>query len=265
MHSSDTNLAASRIDAGEEFPVGIAMSIASHSEKMLIRPKHAEVLSRPRPVAKAEPAERQVGRFYQISERCLDVAGSLALIVVLLPVMLLLTVAVAIACGGSPFFAHARIGQGGRQFKCYKFRSMHLGAEQRLARLLAENPALRIEWERDHKLAQDPRVTPFGKILRVTSLDELPQLFNVLIGDMSLVGPRPVVAAELQRYGRFQASYLENKPGLTGLWQISGRSDATYRRRVATDHLYARRKSIFFDCKILIATVPAVLTRRGAC
>lgn len=265
MHSPDTNLAASRLNASEEFPVGIAMSIASHSEKMLIRPVTADTRLRARPAQRAEPANRKASGLRQAAERSLDIVGSLALILFLLPVMLMLTVAVMLACGGSPFFAHSRIGKGGRPFHCYKFRSMHLGAEQRLVRLLAENPALRLEWERDHKLAEDPRVTPFGKILRVTSLDELPQLFNVLIGDMSLVGPRPVVAAELKRYGRHQTSYLENKPGLTGLWQITGRSEASYRRRVATDRLYARRKSIIFDCKIMLATVPAVLTRKGAC
>jgi lipopolysaccharide/colanic/teichoic acid biosynthesis glycosyltransferase len=265
MHSSDTNLAASRIDTSEEFPVGIAMSVASHSEKMLILPVKADPRVRQHSAMKVEPANRNLSRLHQAAERSLDIAGSLALIVLLLPVMLLLTVAVALACDGSPVFAHTRIGKGGRKFECYKFRSMHLGAEQRLTRLLAESPALRREWERDHKLGNDPRVTPFGGILRVTSLDELPQLFNVLIGDMSLVGPRPVVAAELRRYGRFQSTYLNMKPGLTGLWQISGRNEASYRRRVATDRLYARRKSIVLDCKILLATVPAVLTRRGAC
>ncbi len=265
MHSSDTNLAASRLDASEEFPVGIAMSVASHSEKILIMPVKADTRSRQRSTLSVEPANRHLSIFHQAAERTLDIDGSLVLLLILLPVMLLLTVAVALACGGSPFFAHTRVGKGGRKFPCYKFRSMHLGAEQHLVRLLAESPALRREWERDHKLTADPRITPFGKILRVTSLDELPQLFNVLLGDMSLVGPRPVVAAELGRYGRFQSSYLNIKPGLTGLWQISGRSEASYRRRVATDRLYARRKSIILDCKILFLTVPAVLTRRGAC
>ena len=265
MHNSDTNLAASHFDTSEEVPAGISLSVGSQSEKMLILPAQTDRRQRLRSSLMAEAFVRRQGKLQPTIERLLDITGALVLIVALLPVMLMLTLAVAIASGGAPIFAHTRVGKDGRKFQCYKFRSMHLGAEQRLARLLAENPALRREWERDHKLADDPRVTTLGKILRVTSLDELPQLFNVLVGEMSLVGPRPVVAAELLRYGRFQSSYLSLKPGLTGLWQISGRSQSSYRRRIATDRLYARRKSIVLDCKILLATVPAVLTRRGAC
>lgn len=259
-----TYLSTSRIDTSEEFPAGIALSVASESERLLILPVKIDHLPRQLTIKNVEPTTRRLSEFHLAVVRLLDIVGSLALIVILLPFLVLLTVVVAIVCGGSPAFAHTRIGKNGRKFECYKFRSMHLGAEQQLASLLAECPALRKEWDLDHKLADDPRITSLGKILRVTSLDELPQLFNVLIGEMSLVGPRPVVAAELKRYGRFQRSYLNMKPGLTGIWQITGRSNSTYRRRVAADRLYARRKSIIFDCKILLATVPAVLLKGGA-
>lgn len=215
--------------------------------------------------AKIEPVDADKGGWQPLFYRSTDIAFSLAIIVFLLPVMILIVVAVAVTSVGSPIFAHRRIGQHGQTFDCYKFRSMYSGAEQRLARLLAEQPALREEWQRDHKLSRDPRITPLGHFLRVSSLDELPQLFNVLLGQMSLVGPRPIVQAELARYGRFSGSYLAVKPGLTGLWQVSGRSQTSYRRRVATDRLYARKKCIAFDCRIMLATVPAVLFQKGAC
>jgi lipopolysaccharide/colanic/teichoic acid biosynthesis glycosyltransferase len=142
---------------------------------------------------------------------------------------------------------------------------MYVGAEQRLAELLAGDPELCKQWAEDHKLERDPRVTRLGQFLRNSSLDELPQLFNVLNGDMSLVGPRPIVEAELARYGRFAAFYLSVKPGLTGLWQVTGRNHTSYRRRVATDVAYVRSKSIMLDCRILLATIPAVLTGKGSC
>lgn len=197
--------------------------------------------------------------------RVIDVVATLSLIVVLFPVMLLLTVAVAIDAKGSPVFAHRRIGKGGRPFKCYKFRTMCNDAEARLEAILRANPELRREWNEHHKLSNDPRITPFGHFLRETSLDELPQLFNVLVGEMALVGPRPIVQAELSRYDRHLPSYLSVKPGLTGLWQVTCRSESTYRRRVAIDRVYAARKCLLLDLRILFATIPAVLSRRGAC
>lgn len=197
--------------------------------------------------------------------RVFDVLATLVLIVVLLPVMLLLTIAVAFDSGGTPFFAHRRIGKGGRPFSCLKFRSMCRDAEQRLAAILETDPEMRREWHEHHKLTNDPRITRFGHFLRETSLDELPQLFNVLVGDLALVGPRPVVQAELPRYGRYVSSYLSVKPGLTGLWQVTCRSESTYRRRVAIDHVYATHKCLLLDLRILFATVPAVLSRKGAC
>ena len=161
-------------------------------------------------------------------------------------------------------FSHGRLGEGGRRFKCLKFRSMRTDADERLHQLLASDPQARIEWARDHKLRQDPRITPLGVFLRRSSLDELPQFLNVLRGEMSLVGPRPIVEAEIPRYGHYFGHYCANKPGITGLWQISGRNDVGYRRRVAMDVIYARRRSLGLYLWILLATAPAVLLRRGA-
>lgn len=212
-----------------------------------LRPKHASVTDRAIPLEK----------------RMLDFAGAVGLLIFFLPLMAL--VALLITLGGGPaIFAHRRLGQGGRMFSCYKFRSMHVDAEERLTRLLEADPAAREEWARDHKLKHDPRVTPLGRFLRASSLDELPQLWNVLRGDMSLVGPRPIVMAEAPKYGRRIQSYFQCRPGLTGLWQVSGRNDVSYRRRVALDVLYARRRSFRLDLALLLATVPAVLLSRGS-
>jgi Undecaprenyl-phosphate galactose phosphotransferase WbaP len=191
------------------------------------------------------------------------VVAILALIF-LAPVMLAVALAVFLQDGGPVVFAHRRIGRGGRYFYCLKFRSMAIDAEQRLAELLAQDPAARAEWEKDHKLRNDPRVTRLGAFLRKTSLDELPQLFNVLRGEMSLVGPRPIVDAEVPKYGRRFMSYCAVKPGITGLWQVSGRNDTSYRARVAMDCVYARQRNVLMDGMIIAATVPAVLLRRGS-
>jgi lipopolysaccharide/colanic/teichoic acid biosynthesis glycosyltransferase len=196
--------------------------------------------------------------------RVTDVALALLLIVATLPVMLGIALAVKLQDGGPVLFGHMRIGYGGRFFRCWKFRSMVVDADVRLSTLLALDQAARVEWDADHKLRRDPRVTPLGRRLRVTSLDELPQLFNVITGEMSLVGPRPIVAAEAARYGRWFSRYCAVKPGLTGLWQISGRNDVDYRTRVALDVLYARRSSFALYFWILAATIPAVLMRRGS-
>jgi lipopolysaccharide/colanic/teichoic acid biosynthesis glycosyltransferase len=167
--------------------------------------------------------------------------------------------------GGPATFQHYRVGCGGRLFRCVKFRTMRMDADQALRELLARDAALCIEWERDHKLRNDPRVTAFGKWLRRTSLDELPQLLNVLRGEMALVGPRPITPAELPRYGAARWHYLSVLPGMTGLWQVSGRSTTGYERRVELDRLYVNRRSAWLDCKILARTLVVLLTREGAC
>jgi len=194
----------------------------------------------------------------------LDMTVAFIAIVLLLPVLVLITVALFVTDGRPIIFAHKRIGRYGRQFPCLKFRSMSRDADKRLAHLLATDPVAREEWDRDHKLRNDPRITKLGNFLRKTSLDELPQLFNVLRGEMSLVGPRPIVLGEVPRYGRYFNEYCSVKPGITGLWQVSGRNDVSYRRRVAMDVMYTRNRSTVTNVWILIATVPSVLASRGS-
>ena len=166
---------------------------------------------------------------------------------------------------GPVFFAHTRIGKNCNPFPCYKFRSMVVNSQEMLQKYLAENPAAREEWERDFKLKDDPRVTPIGKFLRSTSLDELPQIFNVLRGEMSLVGPRPVIQEELDKYyGETAKLYCTVKPGITGLWQVSGRSDIGYDERVALDATYIKYRSMWGDIVILWKTIGVVLMKKGA-
>lgn len=195
---------------------------------------------------------------------CINAAISLAIIIFLLPILVVTALAVWLQDRGPILFGHPRIGRNGRTFKCLKFRSMAVDAQERLQELLAADPLARAEWERDHKLKNDPRITPLGDFLRRSSLDELPQLLNVLRGEMSLIGPRPIVQAEAARYGRRFVHYCSVRPGISGLWQISGRSDTTYRRRVAIDVVYARKRTMVLDAKILVATIPAVLLRKGS-
>ncbi|HEY3778690.1 MAG TPA: sugar transferase [Rhizomicrobium sp.] len=195
--------------------------------------------------------------------RTLDIAIAISGIVFLLP--LIVAIAAILAFQRGPvLIAHRRVGMGGRAFHCFKFRSMVVDAEQQLARLLRDDPQAREEWMRDHKLRNDPRVTSFGRFLRRTSLDELPQLLNVLRGEMSIVGPRPIVDAEIARYGRRIANYYRVKPGITGIWQVSGRNDVDYRTRVAMDCLYAKSARPSLYIWLVLATVPAVLSRRGS-
>jgi lipopolysaccharide/colanic/teichoic acid biosynthesis glycosyltransferase len=191
---------------------------------------------------------------------------SIALVALLFFLPLMVLVALAIWCQdrGPIIFAHRRIGKDGRKFPCLKFRSMAVDAQARLQDLLARDPQAREEWERDHKLRNDPRVTKLGAFLRKTSLDELPQLINVIRGDMDVVGPRPIVDDEIAKYGPRFKHYCSVNPGITGLWQVSGRNDTSYRSRVAMDCVYARSKSIGLDLKVMVATVPAVLLRKGS-
>jgi exopolysaccharide production protein ExoY len=203
-------------------------------------------------------------RFALSASRLLDLLIGGAALLFVLPLMIAVAVTIKVQDGGPVLFGHARVGRGGRSFRCWKFRSMVVDAEDRLAALLDSCAESRAEWTADHKLRRDPRVTPFGRLLRVTSLDELPQLLNVLRGDMSLVGPRPIVMSEVGRYGRWFRHYCAVRPGITGLWQVSGRNDVSYRTRVALDVLYARRRTTTLYIGILLATVPAVLRRQGS-
>jgi lipopolysaccharide/colanic/teichoic acid biosynthesis glycosyltransferase len=197
-------------------------------------------------------------------ERTINIILASILLVVFAPVFAVVATLIWLEDRGPLIFRHRRIGRNGRLFNCLKFRSMAAHAEMRLARLLKDDPVARAEWDRDHKLRNDPRITKIGRFLRASSLDEIPQLINVIRGDMSLVGPRPIVQDEVVRYGRRIESYLKVRPGITGLWQVSGRNDVSYRRRVAMDVLYARRKSFSRDLVILFCTIPAVLLRKGS-
>lgn len=193
----------------------------------------------------------------------LDRIGAAALILFFLPLMILVALGVYFASPGPVLFKQKRIGRGGQLFTCYKFRTMVVDAEVQLKKLLDTDPQARFEWARDQKLRNDPRIHSLGNFLRKSSLDELPQLFNILVGDMSLVGPRPIVLGEAERYGRYFDHYCAVRPGLTGLWQISGRNDVSYRRRVAFDVIYVRRGTVASNLRILILTLPCVLASRG--
>lgn len=196
--------------------------------------------------------------------RAIDIIISLAAILLLLPLLLITMIAVKLTSRGPMLFAHHRLGFGGRTFPCLKFRTMVVDAQERLQHILETDPEARAEWMRDHKLRKDPRITPIGKFLRASSIDELPQFVNVLRGEMSIVGPRPIVKGEVARYGRYFAHYCSVKPGITGLWQVSGRNDVSYRRRVAMDVRYSRLRSVELNIRIIVLTVPMVVLARGS-
>lgn len=199
----------------------------------------------------------------RLGRRLFDLFGSAALILFTSPILLTLFFLVR-RDGGAAIFAHERVGRNGRPFKCYKFRSMYENADDILEQHLQSDDAARQEWAERQKLTMDPRVTPIGSFLRRSSLDELPQLFNVFAGEMSLIGPRPITRRELARYGCRQDIYLRCMPGMTGLWQVSGRSNTTYRRRVALDTTYAKKASIGLDFMILSKTILVILRQNGA-
>jgi undecaprenyl-phosphate galactose phosphotransferase len=198
-----------------------------------------------------------------VAKSVLDVTLAALALIVLLPLFAVISGLIALD-GGPVFFAHPRLGSQGRGFKCLKFRTMVQDSDAVLARLLAEDPAAAREWAATQKLRLDPRVTWIGRVLRKTSLDELPQLINVLRLEMSLVGPRPIVSREIARYADDISYYFETRPGITGLWQISGRNETTYARRVELDRWYVKNWSIGHDISILLRTIPAVLSGRGA-
>lgn len=197
-------------------------------------------------------------------KRALDIAIAGIAMLLLSPLMVVIAVLIKVTMGSPIIYAHPRIGHNGRRFRCFKFRTMVQCPDEVLEQILASDPDAAREWREKQKLRNDPRVTIVGSILRISSLDELPQLINVLRGEMSCVGPRPIVAAELDRYGVDAQEYLRSRPGITGLWQVSGRSDTSYGMRVALDCEYVRSWSIWLDLKILLKTLPAVLRLRQA-
>lgn len=192
-------------------------------------------------------------------KRVVDLVVAATLIVLLSPLLLLTALAVKLCMGGAVIYRHRRIGFAGRPFDCLKFRTMVANGDEILERYLAANPSAAEEWRRSRKLTNDPRVTRFGSFLRKTSIDELPQLLNILRGEMSCVGPRPIVVEELERYGVHAHEYLRARPGVTGAWQVNGRSNVSYGDRVRMDAEYVRKWSIGWDLVILVRTVPAVL------
>jgi exopolysaccharide production protein ExoY len=201
-----------------------------------------------------------------VCKRAIDIGAACTGLVLLSPVAVAVALTIWVLDGGPVLFRHTRIGQGGVSFRCLKFRTMVQDAEERLETLLAQSPAARAEWNATQKLQIDPRVLGrLGQILRSTSIDEIPQLWNVLRGEMSLVGPRPIVREELPHYDVMAVWYLSVRPGMTGPWQIGGRSDASYAARVRLDVAYARQPSLRNDIGILMRTFLAVLGRRGAC
>jgi len=199
-------------------------------------------------------------------KRFFDVIFSIFAITISLPIMILIALIIKLTDKGSIFFKHERIGYKGKPFKVLKFRTMYPDAERRLKKILEEDPKAKEEWEKTFKLKKDPRVTPVGKFLRKYSLDELPQFFNVLKGDMSIVGPRPVVKEELQKYYKNKADiYKSVKPGMTGYWQVEGRSDVEdYVKRVNMDIWYIYNQSFWLDLKIILKTIWIILTGKGA-
>lgn len=199
-----------------------------------------------------------------ILKRTLDIVVATAGIAVLWPLMLMVAVAIRCTDPGPAIFGHERIGFNGRRFKCLKFRSMIINSEAALRELLDRDPAAAAEWAQSQKLRNDPRITRLGRMLRETSLDELPQLWNVLRGEMSIVGPRPIVSAEVRRYGHHFEAYAATKPGITGLWQVTGRSDCTYDERVSLDVAYVNNWSILRDVWIIAKTVIVVFGRKGS-
>lgn len=195
-------------------------------------------------------------------KRAMDIVGVILLSPVVVPLILLIAMGVR-RDGGPVFFGHDRVGQDGQAFQCWKIRTMVPDAQVRLRTYLASNPEAMREWQQTYKLRDDPRVTRFGRILRRTSLDELPQLWNVWRGEMSLVGPRPVPREELEAYAGSERAYFLYRPGVTGLWQVSGRNGVSYAERVRLDLDYTRRASVWLDLAILLRTFGAVLRKTG--
>ncbi|WP_320197820.1 sugar transferase [Agrobacterium sp. rho-13.3] len=199
-----------------------------------------------------------------IAKRSFDITSALLAILILSPIFLMIMAMVKLSDKGPAFYGHRRVGHNGRMFHCLKFRTMVRNGDEVLRQYLAANPEAAEEWNATRKLKNDPRVTAIGTVLRKLSLDELPQLINIIRGEMSVVGPRPVVDEELNYYESAASYYLSTRPGLTGLWQISGRNDVSYKERVDFDTQYVRNWSMMQDVFIIVKTIPAVCMSRGS-
>ncbi len=205
---------------------------------------------------------KEGGLYSRVGKKALDFSLAIVALPALVPAIVLLWAMVRLD-GGPGFFGHQRVGQNGKPFRCWKIRTMATDADAQLANHLASNPQAAEEWARDHKLTDDPRITRLGHFLRKSSLDELPQIWNVLCGQMSFVGPRPIVEKELEKYGESGPAYLSQKPGITGLWQISGRNDVSYQERVDLDVAYLSKRSLRTDLKIIAKTGLVVFDHSG--
>jgi len=198
-------------------------------------------------------------------KRLFDIGFSIFALIITLPITIPIAIIIKLTDGGNIIYGHERIGKDGKKFKVLKFRSMYMDADKKLKEILANDPKAREEWEKTFKLKNDPRVTPIGKFLRKSSFDELPQFINVLKGDMSVVGPRPVVEEELTKYYKEKAElYKSVKPGVTGYWQVEGRSDTDYDERIRMDEYYIKNQSFLLDLKIILKTIKIMLTGKGA-
>jgi lipopolysaccharide/colanic/teichoic acid biosynthesis glycosyltransferase len=217
--------------------------------------------------SKEHPAYLRKRRYagYRVSKRLIDIVGALLALTFLLPVILLITAALILQDGFPVIYRQRRIGRHGKEFSCLKFRTMARDAEARLEKVLATSPDSRKEWEDHQKLQNDPRIHWLGHLLRKSSLDEIPQFLNVIRGEMSLVGPRPIVKNEISRYEDAFQYYIAMKPGITGYWQVSGRSNTSYHKRVKFDTQYFYDQSLLIDFKVIIKTVGVVLLARGSC
>jgi len=201
---------------------------------------------------------------YLFFKPSLDFIISVFIFILIAPLMILICCFLKIFTKGDIFFIHKRIGLGGKNFSLYKFRTMKHNRKEILEKYFEVNKNAEVEWNQNQKLKNDPRITRVGYFLREFSLDEIPQIVNILKGEMSFVGPRPIVQKEIDKYGKVFNDYIRHKPGLTGLWQVSGRNNTTYKERVDMDLYYMNNKSLWLDLKILVKTIPAVLFREGA-
>lgn len=198
-------------------------------------------------------------------KRIFDLLFSIHIILLFSPLFLLIAIIIKLSSPGKIFYRHQRVGRGGKKFYCLKFRTMYKDADEKLIEILKNDHEKKLEWEQTHKLKIDPRITPIGKFLRKTSLDELPQFWNVIKGDLSVVGPRPVVQEELTKFfGEKAEKILSVRPGITGMWQVSGRNDISYKKRIKLDEIYIDHRTMLLDIKLIAKTIPLVIFSRGA-
>lgn len=208
-------------------------------------------------------SKRNSKRIYLSIKRCFDIIASLFALIVLSPIFLIIMASICLESKGSPIYKQKRIGKNGKYFYIYKFRTMYIDSQERLKELL-KDPKIKKEWEENFKLSNDPRVTKVGKVLRKTSLDELPQLLNIFNGTMSIVGPRPIIDGEIEKYGLLKNKFLSVTPGLTGWWACNGRSQLDYNERIRLELYYVNHQSLKLDIKCLFKTAISVLKREGA-